>query len=135
MDIDKLLNEVKQKTWLFTDEQIIAKINELKTIKDYELTELDIVYALYEDKEFLDKEEFDKEIIQYLYVNSLNSKDKIVEIFKKYKSDCYEEYNKAYNNKQLYYHAVFISRNILMNFLSPKPIQSNNEQEDLDDDF
>ena len=135
--MNKLFEQVKRRTFIFTDEQITNKIQQLthktnyKT--NYKLNELDIMFDLYEDKKILTEDEFITEIIQYLYTNSSSPKSKIDEIIKTYQSDYYNEYNKAIENKQSYYDAVYIGRLYLMSLLQPK--YSSLDEDDADDDL
>lgn len=131
-----LFDKVKQDTFIFTDEQILNKIEQLNITVTYKLNELDVVFDLYEDKQILTKDEFITEIVQYLYTNSSSPKSKIDEIIKTYQSDYYNEYNNAIENKQSYYDAVYKGRHNLMSLLQPKynPLDEYDEDDDLPDD-
>ena len=142
-----IFEKVKQETFIFTDNQIKEKIKLISNIGacDYTISkveryekpidEIDITFYLYKDKGNLTKEEYTKEVIQYLYANSIDSKDKIDSVVEKNKSWFYEQYNEAINGNQLYYHAVQHIRHELMGFLNPKPYKyDENELDDLVDD-
>ena len=131
--MNKLFEQVKRRTFIFTDEQITNKIQQLTHKTNYKLNELDIMFDLYEDKKILTEDEFITEIIQYLYTNSSSPKIKIDEIIKTYQSDYYNEYNKAIENKQSYYDAVYKGRLNLMSLLQPK--YSSLDEDDVDDDL
>ena len=131
--MNKLFEQVKRRTFIFTDEQITNKIQQLTHKTNYKLNELDIMFDLYEDKKILTEDEFITEIIQYLYTNSSSPKSKIDEIIKTYQSDYYNEYNKAIENKQSYYDAVYKGRLNLMSLLQPK--YSSLDEDDVDDDL
>ena len=130
--MDKLFKQVKRRTFIFTDEQIINKIKQLNN-EHSNCMELFITRHLYDDKQTLTEDEFITEIIQYLYTNSSSPKSKIDEIIKTYQSDYYNEYNKAIENKQSYYDAVYKGRLYLMSLLQPK--YSPLDEDDVDDDL
>jgi hypothetical protein len=127
-----LFDKVKQETFIFTNDQILNKIEQLNNTVTYKLTELDVVFDLYEDKQTLTKEEYRTEIIQYLYVNSSSPKTVIDKVLIDNKDWFYEQYDEAINNKTIYYHAVQQCRHELMNFLQPKYNQPGEYDEDDD---
>lgn len=129
-----LFNLVKLETFIFNDTQIKDKIIQLNNSVKYKITELDVVFELYKDKGIITKEEYTNEIIQYLYNNYFDSKDKINSVIEENKSWFYDQYNKAVNNKKLYYHAVQYCRNQLSGFLRLKPVEDNDDDEDDIDD-
>lgn len=125
--MDNLLTQIKLNTFIFTDEEIKNKLNKLTT--DNSIV-LQTVRELYEDKGFITKEEYKKEIIDYLYANSDSSTEKIKNLLDEYKDSFYDYYDLAVKGEKTFYHAVFIFRNSLMSFLHYKPIE--NLDNDLD---
>lgn len=131
-----LFDEVKRETFIFTDKQIKDKIKLLNDTNNHirPINEIDVSFYLYKDKKILTKEEYTKEVVQYLYVNSFDSKDKINSIIEENKSWFYDQYNIAVNGKQPYFHAVQHTRSSLMGFLKPKGREPNPNDIDLEDD-
>ena len=128
-----LFKLVKLETFIFTDTQIKDKIIQLNNSVKYKITELDVVFELYKDKGIITKEEYTTEIIQYLYNNCFDSKDKINSVIEENKSWFYDQYDEAVNNKKIYYHAVQYCRNQLSGFLRLKPFEGNDDEDDIDD--
>ena len=127
-----LINEIKLNTFIFTDEEIKNKLNKLTT--DNSIV-LQTVRELYEDKGFITKEEYKKEIIDYLYANSDSSTEKIENLLDEYKDSFYDYYDLAVKGEKTFYHAVFIFRNSLMSFLHYKPIENlDNDLDILEDE-
>ena len=130
--MNDIFDKVKQETFIFTDEQILNKIEHLNITVTYKLTELDVVFDLYEDKQILTRDEYRTEIVQYLYVNSSSPKRVIDKVLIDNKDWFYEQYDEVINNKTIYYHAVQQCRHELMNFLQPKYNQPDEYDEDDD---
>lgn len=128
--MNNLLSEIKLNTFIFTDKEIKNKINEVSK-QNSKAVVLQIIRELYEDKGFITKEEYKKEIIDYLYTNSDSSLEKIEHILNENKNNFYDYYNLAIKDEKTFYHAVFIFRNSLMSFLHYK--STNNSNTDLDD--
>ena len=127
-----LINEIKLNTFIFTNEEIKNKLNKLTT--DNSIV-LQTVRELYEDKGFITKEEYKKEIIDYLYANSDSSTEKIENLLDEYKDSFYDYYDLAVKGEKTFYHAVFIFRNSLMSFLHYKPIENlDNDLDILEDE-
>lgn len=127
-----LINEIKLNTFIFTDEEIKNKLNKLTT--DNSIV-LQTVRELYEDKGFITKEEYKKEIIDYLYANSDSSTEKIENLLDDYKDSFYDYYDLAVKGEKTFYHAVFIFRNSLMSFLHYKSIENlDNDLDILEDE-
>lgn len=122
--MDNLLTQIKLNTFIFTDEEIKNKLTTNNSIV------LQTVRELYDDKGFITKEEYKKEIIDYLYANSDSSTEKIENLLDEYKDSFYDYYDLAVKGEKTFYHAVFIFRNSLMSFLHYKPIE--NLDNDLD---
>lgn len=135
--MNTLFERIKRRTFIFTDEQINNKIQQLND-KHSNCMDLFIIRHLYEDKQILTKDEYRTEIIEYLYANSINSKTKIDEVLINNKDWFYDQYNLALNKEPIdYYYAVQHCRHELMNFLQPKhnPLdKDDNEDDDLLDD-
>lgn len=103
--INYLVEKVKTRTWLFTDEQIKNKIIELHfSLYDF------IIMFLYEDKGPLTKEEYTSEIMNYLYKISLDSKEEINKIMKKESEWFYKYFYDAQKDNN-YYKAVLYAQN------------------------
>lgn len=130
--MDNLLTQIKLNTFIFTDEEIKNKLNRL-TINNSIV--LQTIRELYEDKGFITKEEYKKEIIDYLYANSDSSTEKIENLLDEYKDSFYDYYDLAVKGEKTFYHAVFIFRNSLMSFLHYKPIENlDNDLDILEDE-
>lgn len=132
--MDNLLTQIKLNTFIFTDEEIKNKLN--KVIKDNSNSiVLQTIRELYEDKGFITKEEYKKEIIDYLYANSDSSTEKIENLLDDYKDSFYDYYDLAVKGEKTFYHAVFIFRNSLMSFLHYKSIENlDNDLDILEDE-
>ena len=117
MDINILINEVKQKTWLFTDEEIKNKIIEMKKEpkKYFSISPGYVTLFLYKDKGTLSKEEFTSEVMNYLYEYSLDSKEEIDKIVKNNMDLFYTWFNDIENND--YFHAVQWTRDNMISLL------------------
>ena len=134
--MNKLFEQVKRRTFIFTDEQITNKIQQLSN-EHSNCMELFIMRHLYEDKQIITKEEYRTEIVQYLYTNSSSSRTKIDKVLIDNKDWFYDEYNKVVNSESIqYYYAIQSCRNQLMNFLQPKysPLDEDDSDDDLPDD-
>ena len=115
--MNELLNRVKEKTWLFTDEQIINKINEMRAdkIKYRVVDEGYVALYLYKDKGNLTKEEYKSEVMNYLYLRSLDSKEEIDQIIDKNMDWFYTWFNELEDND--YFHAVQAARSNMLHLL------------------
>lgn len=122
-------NEIKQETFLFTDEQIMSKIDIYKTEDPVK-----IMFYLYKDLDSITKKEYFTEVTQYLYTNCIESKDKIDTVIQNNFSWFYNQYDKAVNGETSYFHAVQSCRNQLMGFLHYKPQSKTNNTIGIVDD-
>lgn len=114
-----LLNQIKEKTWIFTDEEII---NEYNKIQNYDLlyehmkqSPNYITLYLYETKP-ITKEMYTIEVMNYLYKNSLDSKEEIDKIINKNLKWFYQYYEEALKDND-YFHAVQAARNNMLSLL------------------
>ena len=124
MDITK----IKEETFLFTDKQIID------TIKKYNTTDpVEVMFYLYKGI-IINKEEYTKEVIQYLYANSIDSKATVNSVVDESSEWFYDQYEKACKGETTYYHAVQYCRNQLMGFLRHRLVDNSNN-DDIEDDF
>ena len=128
-----LLNKIKSETFIFNDEQIIDKINQLDN-QDSNCMELFIMRELYNDKKTLTKDEYAYEVIQYLYANSIDSKATVDSVVDESSEWFYDQYEKACKGETTYYHAVQYCRNQLMGFLRHRLVDNSNN-DDIEDDF
>ena len=115
--MNELLNKVKEETWLFTDEQIINKINEMRADKTkYRVVDEGYVALyLYKDKGILTKEEFKSEVMNYLYLKSLDPKEEVDRVINNNMYWFYTWFDKVENND--YFHAVQWARNNMLSLL------------------
>ena len=116
--IDLLVEKVYLKTWLFTRSQIKNKIIDMsKNHEKYRaIDEGYITLYLYHDKETLTKEEYDKEVINYIYLYNTHSKDYIdYYIQNNYKNSFDEWYIHVKNNDC--FHAVQCARSSMMSLI------------------
>ena len=111
--MNELLNKVKQETFLFSNEEIENKIKETNQ-DDAEY----IALYLYKDKKTLTKEEFIKEIREYLYIKCFDTKERIDKELQSKSNYMDIYYNEVINGKNDYYHAVQKGRNHLLHFLT-----------------
>ena len=116
---NELLQQVKENTWIFTDEEIINEYNKMQTY-DYLFDGMKqdsgyVVLFLYKDKGALSKEEYTSEVMNYLYQESLDPKEDIDKIIDKNLKWFYEYYEKVKNND--YFHAVQAARNNMLSLL------------------
>lgn len=124
MDITK----IKEETFLFTDKQIID------TIKKYNTTDpVEVMFYLYKGI-IINKEEYTKEVIQYLYANSIDSKATVNSVVDESSEWFYDQYEKACKGETTYYHAVQYCRNQLMGFLRHRLVDNSNN-DDIEDNF
>ena len=129
-----LLSKIKLNTFIFTDKEIQNKINAISN-QNSDTIILQIIRELYEDKGIITKDEYKKEIIDYLYANSDSSSEKIEQLLDKNKNNFYDYYDLAIKGEKTFYHAVFIFRNSLMSFLHYKPVENfDTDLYDLEDD-
>ena len=75
-----------------------------------------VVLFLYKDKGTLSKEEYTSEVINYLYQESLDSKEEIDRIINKNLKWFYQYYEKALKDND-YFHAVQAARNNMLSLL------------------
>lgn len=113
-----LLNQIKEKTWIFTDEEII---NEYNKMQNYDLlyehmkqSPNYIILHLYETKP-ITKEMYTIEVMNYLYKNSLDSKEEIDCIINKNLKWFYKYYEEVKDND--YFHAVQAARSNMLSLL------------------
>ena len=117
-----LFNKVKKETFIFTDTEIKNKINNIEYNPNINMC-IHIMHELYNDKQNLTKEEYTKDVKEYLYSNSINSKEYINNILEKEKSWFYDEYDAAIRGELSFYEAVQSCRNQLMNFFKYKLVE------------
>ena len=115
----ELLNKVKENTWIFIDEEIIAEYNKMQ---NYDLlyehmkqSPNYITLYLYETKP-ITKEMYTTEVMNYLYKKSLDSKEEIDRIINKNLKWFYQYYEEALKDND-YYHAVKYARNNMISLL------------------
>lgn len=125
--MNELFEQIKQETFLFTDDQIKLKIKELEDIHSNSKVKY-IVCKLYDDKKMITKEEYYHEIEQYLYTNCFNSKEAVDKVIKDNARDFYYPYEKAIRGEMTYFHAVQYGRNQLIDFLNSKPANRDNDR-------
>lgn len=115
--MNELLNKVKEETWLFTDEQINNKIIELQNMPNryFKVNEGYVALYLYKDKGILTKEEFKSEVMNYLYLKSLDPKEEVDRVINKNMYWFYTWFDKVENND--YFHAVQWARNNMLSLL------------------
>lgn len=114
-----LLQQVKENTWLFTDEEIIAEYNKMQNYdllyEHWKQSPNYITLYLYETKP-ITKEMYTTEVMNYLYKKSLDSKDEIDRIINKNLKWFYQYYEDALEDND-YYHAVKYARNNMISLL------------------
>lgn len=120
MILKDLIDEVKQQTWLFTDEEIIEEYYKIQTY-DYLFEEMKqdsgyVTLFLYKDKGTLSKEEYTPEVMNYLYKHSLDPKEEIDKIINKNLKWFYQYYEEALKDND-YFHAVQAARNNMISLL------------------
>jgi len=119
-----IVDEVKKETFLFSDNQIENTITNMQNNETLnELQKADPEYIMlycYKDKGQLTKEEYDIEVLQYLYQHAQGTKEHINQVIDKNK-DWYDSYYKdAENNNLTYYHAVQWARENMMHLFCTK---------------
>lgn len=119
MILKDLIDEVKQQTWLFTDEEIVEEYHKIQTY-DYLFEEMKqdsgyVTLFLYKDKGILSKKEYTSEVMNYLYKNSLDSREEIDRIINKNLKWFYEYYEEVKDND--YFHAVQAARSNMLSLL------------------
>ena len=117
---NELLQQVKENTWIFTDEEIINEYNKMQTY-DYLFDGMKqdpgyVVLFLYKDKGTLSKEEYTSEVINYLYQESLDSKEDIDKTINKNLKWFYEYYEEALKDND-FFHTVQAARNNMISLL------------------
>ena len=116
-----LINKVKKETFLFSDEEINQVIESMKT--DSELNDIqknDEMYVAlycYKNKGTITKEEYDKDVKEYLYSIGMDSKEIIDEIIDNNKEWFNSYYNNAVDGLITYFHAVQRARNNMMSLV------------------
>ena len=115
--MNDLLQQTKKITYLFTDEEIINKINELDE-EDKEPRR--VALYLYKDRGVISEEDFTYEIVQYLYQYSNEPKEKIDDILSKNNKIIPSYYNMAVRGKHTYFHAMYMARHDLSGFFIMK---------------
>ena len=118
--MNNLIKKVKEQTWLFTEEQIRNKIIDMQAHHEdyFAINDEYITLYLYKDKKTLTKEEFIKEIREYLYIKCFDTKERIDKELQSKSNYMDIYYNEVINGKNDYYHAVQKGRNHLLYFLT-----------------
>ena len=116
---NELLQQVKENTWIFTDEEIIAEYNKMQSYdllyEHMKQSPNYITLYLYETKP-ITKEMYTTEVMNYLYKHSLDSKNEINRIINKNLKWFYQYYEKALKDND-YFHAVQATRNNMLSLL------------------
>lgn len=115
----ELIESVKKQTWLFTDKEIIEEFNKMQNYDFlFEGMKNDAGYTtlyLYKNKGSVTKEEYTSEVMNYLYQESLDSKEEIDKIVNK-NLDWFYSYFEDVENTD-YFHAVQFARNTMLSLL------------------
>lgn len=116
-----LINGVKKETFLFSDAEINQAIEDMKTDSDLNDTQREmasyVVLYCYKNKGTITKEEYDKDVKEYLYSISMDSKEVIDKIIDKNKEWFNSYYNDAVDGLITYFHAVQHARNNMMSLV------------------
>lgn len=116
---NELLQQVKKNTWIFSDEEIIAEYNKMQhydlLYEHMKQSPNYITLYLYRTKP-ITKEMYTTDVMNYLYKNSLDPKEKIDEVIKKNLDWFYQYYDDALEDND-YYHAVKYARNNMISLL------------------